>query len=42
MANMLIDNHKQAITGLLQEGETLLQRIGDLENAKILRITRQE
>lgn len=42
MTNMLIDNHKQAITGLLQEGETLLQRIGDLENAKILRITRQE
>lgn len=33
--NMLIQDHKQAVMGLLQEGKTLLQSIGEEESAQI-------
>lgn len=42
MATMLIDNHKQTILNLLQEGEALLQRIGDQENVQKLQTVHQE
>lgn len=42
MEKMVIDNHKQTIVALLREGEDLLQRCGDEENAKQLQTTRQE
>ena len=42
MATMLIDNHKQTILNLLQEGETLLQQIGDRENVQKLQVIRHE
>ena len=42
MEKMVIDNHKQMIVALLREGEDILQRCGDEENAKKLQTTRQE
>ena len=42
MATMLIDNHKQTVMDLLREGEDLLQRIGDQENAQKLEAAHRE
>lgn len=42
MEKMAIDNHKQTIVELLQEGETLLSRIGDAERAQKLQGIRAE
>lgn len=42
MTTMLIDNHKQTILNLLQEGETLLQQIGDQENVQKLQTVHRE
>lgn len=42
MGRMAIDNHKQTIVSLLQEGETILSRIGSSEHAEALRSIRLE
>lgn len=42
MERMVIDNHKQTVIGLLEEGEALLRRIGDPEGAEVLRSIREE
>lgn len=42
MTTMLIDNHKQTILNLLQEGETLLQQVGDQENVQKLQAARRD
>ena len=42
MEQIAIDNHKRTIIGLLQEGETLLNRTGDTERAETLKSIRME
>lgn len=39
---MLIDNHKSVVVNLLGEGETLLRRLGDVENEEKVRIIHSE
>lgn len=42
MGKMVIDSHKQAIVGLLRDGESLLRQCGDEESTAKLQTVRQE